>query len=506
MRISFKELCGVLKPERWMTGDRVGRREDPPPTGAALGVSIDSRSKDLKNKVFFALRGDRFDGHDFVVEALNQGALVGVVKVGFLTPPLQAALPPRALCMEVKDPLKSLSELAVFWRGRQKGLKVMGITGSVGKTTTKHLCFQMMRGDFKVAASSKSFNNFYGVPLSLLSTPRGTEFLIQEMGMNQKGEIRGLCRIASPDIVAVTTVGQAHIGPLAGQDQIAGEKEQIYLSAPPGAKAVFNLDNPYTREMYHRYRLKRKKEGGGEVLTFSCRREERADVFLQIVKKGVQSFVVEGHLQGVKGKGEVPLAGSHQLTNLGAACTLALSAGMSPHRVWDSLPSLSGPPGRFQWVRLKSGARALFDAYNGSPESVTALLDYFLSPLVKGKKILILGDLLELGSYLPGLQKQWSKTLSQNPLDTLWLIGKQSHALGRLLKTKNFKGTLHISENKSPEVCRQILKELKPSCVLALKASRKMQLETVLHSLQPLDREQGNNALQKKLCLGFYGD
>ncbi len=444
------------------------------------GVCADSRVSPMKDYIFFALKGPHFDGADFAKEALARGA-------GAVVLPSSAAKPGGVkpshpyLIIEVKDTLRALSDMASFWRKRLN-FKVIGITGSSGKTSTKNFLLQLLSLDFKVQAAPKSFNNRYGVPLSVLSVKEGTDFLVQEIGMNQKGEIKELCKTAFPSIKLVTSVGHAHIGKLGTQEAIAREKEQIYLTPPLEALCVFNLDNPYTQAMYQR---RVSKYGKGRVFTFSSR-EEKACVCLKIREVGASFLQLYGHIQGKRGEVKVKVAGPVHLHNVLAAATLARAAGLVPERIWERLSSLTLPSGRNQWIKLVNGTEVLFDAYNGSPESVKALLSYFLSPVVvKKKKALILGDFLELGNFLPLFQKQIARVLSTCPVECLWLIGSQAQSLGRLLKNMGFKGKLYLSLDKDPYVADKFFSALDNTYALALKASRKMKLEEILWEQDP---------------------
>jgi len=240
------------------------------------GVTIDSRDKDISNKIFFAISGKRFDGHDFIPEVLKKN--VGAIIVHRSLKPYfwEEKKNAHPVIIQVKDTLTSLRDLASFWRKKTR-LEVIGITGSSGKTTTKHLCFQLLQDNFSVMASPKSFNNQYGVPLSLLSVQEGKNYLIQEIGINRKGEIQGLCDIARPHIATVVTVGSAHIELFGSKENIAKEKEYIYKSLPSEGVAVFNKDNSYTTSMYEN----RKKFSVSHFLVFSSR-DPTADVFLKI--------------------------------------------------------------------------------------------------------------------------------------------------------------------------------------------------------------------------------
>ncbi len=473
MKLKVQELCLV------MDGQLVQRAKKELPI---IGVSIDSREAKLSGKIFFAIQGKRLNGHDFIEEALKKGVAVLVVHSNVSNEMLRRFF--SVSVIQVKDTLKALQNLSIHWR-EKIGFSVIGITGSVGKTTTKHFCFRLMEKFTSVQMNPKSFNNEYGVPLSLLHVREGTDFLIQEIGTSAKGEIQSLCQIARPDIVTVVQVGQAHIGNLGSEDEIAREKEQIYLHSSPKAKAVFNLDNPHTYAMYKSFQSQKSKK---ECLTFSTK-NKKADVFLEVKTIAVSHLVVSGHFQGVSASTQVPIVGEAHIHNLMAGGCLALLAGLKPAQVWESLPFCDLPSGRNQWFRLSSGAKALFDAYNASPESVMALLDYFFSPVVKGKKILILGDFLELGSKLEAFQKKLASRLSQSEVFLIWFIGTQADSLGKALREASCSAKIYLSSSYEEKLAKKIINMLNPSFVLALKASRKMRMEKILQHLEPLDSE-----------------
>ncbi|MDE0119259.1 MAG: UDP-N-acetylmuramoyl-tripeptide--D-alanyl-D-alanine ligase [Bdellovibrionales bacterium] len=480
MNLNTEELCSVIE------GCFLQKKYHTP----FRGVSIDSREADLNQKIFFAIKGAQFDGHDFLDQALKKGANILIVHktVSFNTN--------SVTIIQVDDTLKALHRLASWWRQKLK-FSVIGITGSTGKTTTKNFCLTLLNpkgltgadlpGGFSwetIIASPKSFNNTYGVPLTLLSATENTKMVIQEIGMNQKGEIKTLCQLAQPDIVTVTQVGSSHIGMLGDKAGIAREKEEIYINSPK-AIGVFNLDDSYTKAMYERWNRHDKTR---KALCFSSQ-NPKADVFFQVKQINKYSLSMTGHLQGVSGSVIVPVVGAAHLNNLMAASALALAAGGIEHQIWQNLSLCRLPEGRNQWIPLSSGAQALFDAYNASYESVMALLDYFLSPAIKAEKILILGDFMELGAYLRKLQMDVAHKLVQSPVTLIWLIGDQASSFEKILKEQDYKAEVYCSKNFDLAIVKKILPLLSPSTVVAFKASRKMQMEKVLTHFQPQKEE-----------------
>ena len=257
MNLNTEILCSIIK----------GRFLHKKNQTSFRGVSIDSREADLNQKIFFAIKGVHFDGHDFLDQALKKGVSVLVVHKTVSCNTNSTTI------IEVNDTLKALHLLTSWWR-KKLNFSVIGITGSTGKTTTKNFCLTLLAStkfpssshsksnpppppplhpeEKTLIASPKSFNNMYGVPLTFLSATENTKIVIQEIGMNQKGEIKNLCQLAQPDIVVVTQIGSSHIGILGNKASIAKEKEEIYINSPK-ATGVFNLDDPYTRDMYDRW-------------------------------------------------------------------------------------------------------------------------------------------------------------------------------------------------------------------------------------------------------------
>ena len=456
------------------------------------GVSIDSRENNLTGKIFFAIQGHQFDGHDFISEAVQKqvGALVVHSIKGFQE---NKQLIKKIPVVQVKDTSKALQKLSAYWR-KKHNLKVIGITGSAGKTTTKYFCLKLLEQELSVLASPKSYNNIYGVSLTILSavsavssdtaaSGKKLDYIIQEMGMNHLGEIKALCEIAPPCICAVVNVGSSHIGLMGDRKKIAKEKEQIYKNSTLDAVHIYNLDNPYTKLMYDSHTDRQKR-----IFTFSSQ-VEKVDVFLQVDQCKADSLKVSGHFQGVSGSAHVPVSGKINMNNLMCAAAIALAAGLPPDRLWSYLSLCHLPTGRNQWVDLSSGGKVLFDAYNASPESTLALMDHFLSQVVKGEKALILGDFMELGSYLPNFYQILVQklTLSQKDLSFICFIGEQGEMLKEALNRSGCQTKLILSRHFDHQLAQKIMSMLNPSSVLAFKASRKVQLEKFLMYFKPIN-------------------
>ena len=477
--ISIQELCeatsGQLLQNSLVSG--ISKKN------SFTGVSIDSREKNLKGKIFFAIKGNNFDGHDFINEAIQKQ--VGAVLVHSVEEIQIKNHSVKVPIVQVADTSQALQQLSAYWR-KKNNLKIIAITGSTGKTTTKHFCLKLMEQEFSVLASPKSYNNIYGVSLTLLSagtshTDKKPDYIIQEMGMNHPGEIKTLCQIAPPTISTVVNVGASHVGFMGGMDNIAREKEQIYKHSISESIHVYNLDNPYTKAMYDSHKNVQKKTFSGQ--------DKNADVFLQVDQCGMDYLKVSGHFQGVSGSAQVPVTGAAHLNNLMCALALSLAAGVSPDHLWSSVSLCRLPVGRNQWVDLSSGGKVLFDAYNASPESTIALMEHFLSQVVKGEKVLILGDFMELGSYLSNFYQTLAQKLTvvQKDLSFICFIGEQGEMFKEALDQTGCQIKVILSKHCDHQLAQKIMSMLNPSSVLAFKASRKMQLEKFLMYFKPVN-------------------
>jgi UDP-N-acetylmuramoyl-tripeptide--D-alanyl-D-alanine ligase len=441
------------------------------------GVSTDSREK-LNGKLFIALKGERMDAHQFVAAAIGNGASAVMVHEDL---PEFAALKSKAAFFFVNDTLKGLQDLAKFWRVKHDFLTI-GITGSNGKTSTKEFLYALIK-DFKPTVASKgSFNNHWGVPLSILSAGPDCEILILEMGMNHLGELTTLVRIAQPDIVGVTMVGRSHIGELGSQENVAKAKQEIYF-ASPSAIGIYNVDNQWTRAMYADAKISARSR----MITFSSH-VPRSDVSIRAERLTSDAMQVTGEIGGVKGVASVKVFGRHNIVNLEAAAAFAWAAGMTPEAIWKKLNGLEASSwGRNQWIKMPTGTMVLFDGYNANPESMTALLKNLYELEAMGKKFLILGEMLELGSESPSAHREIGELVGKINVDGLWFIGEHHKDVETGLRSTGFANPAFFSDKFDPAISQQIKSELSPQDVVAIKASRGTKLETVLEhwGLQP---------------------
>jgi len=347
--------------------------------GVFAGVSTDSRSIE-RGQLFFALRGERFDGHTFAGAAAERGAAGAVVER-----PLDAALPQ----LVVRDALTALTALARHWRDRSRAL-VIGVGGSNGKTTTKELLAAILAESGPTLATRGNLNNHIGVPLTLLRLEPEHRYAVIEMGANHPGEIAALAAAARPSIALVTNAGDEHLegfGNLAG---VARSEGEIYAALPAEGTAVINADDPF-------HELWRGMARGSRIRTFGieARAEVRATAIQGRIEQGgfVTAFTLA--LPGASERVKLRLAGRHNVLNAAAAAAAAHATGASPASIVAGLEHTRPVGGRLQLKHGTRGAWVIDDSYNANPSSMRAGIDVLCA--LPGEHWLVLGEMAELG-------------------------------------------------------------------------------------------------------------
>jgi UDP-N-acetylmuramoyl-tripeptide--D-alanyl-D-alanine ligase len=446
------------------------------------GLGTDTR-KSLKGQIFLAIKGDRFDGHDFLKNAVEQGALALIIDKA--TDDLET-LKSAVTVIQVKNTLQALQSLAQAYRKTLK-TKIVGITGSNGKTTTKEFAAAILSEQFKVSASQKSFNNHFGVPLTILEIPSYAQVALLEMGMNHAGEITELSKIAEPDIVVCTTVGRAHIGNFSnGIQGVAAAKEEIYL-ANPKAIQIFNHDNEFTHQMFERASKARGTDG---LLVYSAF-TAGADVSLRANRMDLTSMDVIGHIKGIKGEARVGIFGRHNIVNLMAAASIAVVLKMEPEQIWKSMSKCKTGWGRNQLFKLPNGSTILFDAYNANPDSMSLLIKNTFELQCAGKKVAILGEMLELGAEAEKAHVDLGEAVANTDIEHVWFYGPSYRFFEIGFKRSGTSKTIDVSEGYDESLAKKVLSMLNPSDIVILKASRGMRMEQVLQSWLPAQTKQG---------------
>lgn len=439
------------------------------------GIGSDTR-KDLKGKLFFALRGENFDAHDFLEKALEQGAAGLVIDKKEKFEELERKMAFAVTVFLVSDTLKALQSLAQHYR-KELGTQILSITGSNGKTTSKEFCAQVLSSFFNVHYNEGSFNNHWGVPFSLLQLKPEHQVGIIEMGMNHAHEIEELVNIANPNVVVCTMVGNAHIEHFGSQEKIAEAKQEIYQFSSPEAIRIFNLDNSHTFKMYEKFGKTHQK-----TFTFSENISE-ADVSLRVVDSSISGLVIEGAIGDRPNKIEVNVFGEHNITNVMVAATAALAFRIPAEKIWDALKKIKTSWGRNQFVTSDRGSQILFDGYNANPDSVRSLLHNFAQLKSTGLKIAILAEMLELGEKSDEFHHQIGELAAQAGVDYIFFYGKPGAAFKAGVNSSSFKGSCFIYEDFNAEIVEKIRSLEQPNTLICVKGSRGMKTERVVQGL-----------------------
>ena len=393
------------------------------------GISIDTRS--LKpGEAFFAIKGEVHDGHDFATAAMAAGAGILVVAEGRLPGLGRSSVP----MIVVHDVLAALEKVGAAARARSKA-KIIAVTGSVGKTTTKEALRHVLSAVGKVHASDKSFNNHWGVPLTLARLPEDADYGVFEIGMNHPGEIRPLVGLVRPHIAIVTLIAAAHLGFFRNLDEIARAKAEIFEGVERGGHAVLNRDD-------ERFKLLEKLARAAGIDHVAGFGEHAQSKFrLLKVKLGPESSTITAEIAGDEIVARIGSPGRHIVQNVLAVLGAAHLAGADIARVAAALADLTPESGRGRRHVLHhpGGPITLIDeSYNANPASMKAAIELLdASPVEgKGRRIAVLGDMLELGDHAPKLHAGLADIITATSTDLVLLAGPKMKALADRLGTE----------------------------------------------------------------------
>jgi UDP-N-acetylmuramoyl-tripeptide--D-alanyl-D-alanine ligase len=455
--LSLREIVESLNGEL-ITGD---------PDARITGVSTDTRS--LKpGDLFFALKGET-DGHRYVAAALNAGAVAAIVSDTSAVPSeTQAGI------VKVEDTLWALGDLASYYR-QKFDVKVIGVTGSVGKTTTKEMIDAILSRKWRVLKNEMNFNNEIGVPLTLFNIDRCHEVVILEMGMRGIGEIRRLASIAKPSIGVITNVGMSHIERLGSQGAIADAKSELLAELPSDGTAVLNYEDGY-------YEVLRDRFPGRRISFGSCKGADVIGARIKSRRNGCYSFVVmvEGGAIEVK----LQVVGLHNVFNALAAAAAARALDVDLYTIRDGLEAFSSPAMRMEIVKNKAGFTVINDAYNANPASMSASLRTLQSLTGYKRKIAVLGDMLELGDYGPKAHHDIGSSVAEGEIDLLVTVGDLGRLIADGARESGFPEECILSFSDSVEAGEKIKDDVRRGDVVLVKGSRALKMEEIVRALQ----------------------
>jgi len=436
----------------------------PSPGAAPLAfssVSIDSRTLE-PGALFVAIRGPRFDGHEFLAAAAASGAAAALVD----HEPLAAAGLPL---VRVADTTRALAELARHLR-RRAALPLVAVTGSVGKTTTKDMAARLLATRGPVLKTEGNLNNQYGLPLTLLRLRPEHTAAVVELGMSAPGEIRALARVAEPDVAIITKIAPVHLEFFADEDAIAAAKAEILEGLRPGGAAVLNGDDPRLRRVGERF--------GGRVVWFG--HDRRCDVSAESWLGSASGMRFDLRVEGRSFDVALPLAGPHFVSNFLAAAAAAHVLGVAPEAMVEAALGLVPGRHRGELRPLGEGVTLLDDCYNSSPAALEAAV--VALGLLPGRRVAFLGDMLELGPTGPALHRERGRALAGR-VDAVIGVGPLSRELVDGAREAGLPADALAHFASAAQAATAAAGIVRRGDAVLVKASRGLRLEAVVDAL-----------------------
>ncbi|NNM70836.1 UDP-N-acetylmuramoylalanyl-D-glutamyl-2,6-diaminopimelate--D-alanyl-D-alanine ligase [Enterovirga aerilata] len=437
---------------------------------AATGVSIDTRTIQ-PGDLFVAIAGEARDGHDFVRAAIERHAAAAIVAEG-----KAGSLSDAGPLVVVPDPLDFMRRLGCTARARTAA-RVLAVTGSVGKTGTKEALRLVLSRFGETHASVASYNNHWGVPLTLARIPKDSRFGVFEIGMNHAGEIAPLTRMVRPEVAVVTTIEPVHIGHFRSILGIADAKAEIFEGLEPGGVAVINRDNPY----FDRLLAHAAASNAGRVISFG--EHEAADVRALRIATGPDASMVEANVLGRTAVYRVGAAGRHMALNSLAVLAAAAALGLDPNEAAGGLAELSAPVGRGERIRLRhpdGEFLAIDESFNANPASMRAALATLATVEARGRRIAVLADMGELGEMGPKAHADLAEAVVASKADLVFAAGPLMRGLWDALPAR-LRGAYAQS---AAELEGAVLDAVRPGDAVMIKGSKFTQVSKIVAALK----------------------
>ena len=414
-----------------------------------------------KGDTYIGIKGEKFDGSSFWKDALNNGAETVIIN-NIKLDEIEEYKKQNKNIIQVEDTIKAIGEMASYKIKIQKGkynLKVVGVTGSVGKTSTKDIIANVLSNKYKVLKTEGNNNNHIGLPLTILRL-QDEEIAVIEMGMNHLGEISYLTKIAKPDIAVITNIGTSHIGNLGSRENILKAKLEI-LEGMDKKKIVINNDNDLLNKWYL------ENKNNIEIHTFGIKNES------------------EFNAKNIKLK-EVPVGGEHFILNALCGLTVGKLLNLNNEEIKNGIKDFKLTAKRMEINHLKNNITIINDSYNASYESMKASISN-LKNMNGERKIAVLGDMFELGDFSEKLHKEVGTEIYKNKIDKLYLIGNYSKFIGEEAEKEGYKKeNIFYFENKD-ELFNNLKNNLKSGDVILIKASNGMKLFEIAEKLKNIN-------------------
>ncbi|HXV78220.1 MAG TPA: UDP-N-acetylmuramoyl-tripeptide--D-alanyl-D-alanine ligase, partial [Candidatus Polarisedimenticolaceae bacterium] len=426
---------------------------------------IDTRRLETRG-VFFALKGERTDGHRFLGQAAERGAAAVIQQQPEADAPAPAGL------ILVADVAVALAACGSWVRRMLRPKKWIAVTGSNGKTTTKELIAEALTAGYRVHRTPGNLNNHLGVPLSLLACPADAEMVVLEMGMSGYGEIAALAGMADPDVALITNVRAAHLAAFDSLDDIAAAKGELFAVLRDEATAVVNLDDTLVRVQAARH--------VGPRVTFG--QHPAADVQMEEVhSRFVPGSEVVFRHAGRRYRVSLRIGGAHAAFNAVAAAAVVVAAGADVGAGIERMERLEAGPGRGRVHRLQRGMMLVDDSYNSSPAALASVLETLRVSQTEGRRVLVMGDMLELGRMEGALHREAGKRAAAAGVKLLFAVGAASRAAAESARRAGVPEVHHHADSR--KAAESIVEFLHPGDLIVVKGSRAVGLERVVQAL-----------------------
>lgn len=468
----------------------------------AMGLTWDSRTVH-PGDIYVALPGERVDGHDYVAAALRAGALVALTMQPLEESVLTVARELGCAIIDVPDTAAAVTDLASAWRSQIQG-RVIGLTGSTGKTTTKNLVREVLSSTLKTTATTGNQNNELGVPKTLLAADADTQAVVVEMGMRGAGQLADLCDFVRPEVGIIVNVGESHIELLGSRDNIARAKAELLCALPEGTgTAVINADDDYASfvRAYARLDARRVKTvlfdgSAGAAARFASDDPAYAGVpavwadHIELDEQGrprfelhVRGFSDGAHAEEIVVPCALVLRGLHNVANACAAAAVGCVCGVPVEKSATALSAAEPEAGRQEVVAARGGFTVVNDAYNANPDSMRASLSTFCALAVPGRRVAVLGDMGELGDYAVACHEGIGSFAAALPLDRLVCIGELSEHLADAAVRAGMDSERVVRAKTLSDVLGDLDVFLEPGDAVLVKASHFMGLERIVEGL-----------------------
>jgi len=437
----------------------------PPPAKHIAGVSTDSRTVQ-SGELFFAIKGDVYDGHDFVGQALQKNAVAAVVAQAWYD--AHRANFPSAPIIAANDTLQAFQEFARYYR-KKFAIPVVALSGSSGKTTTKEAIYTVLSQRHNVLRNKKSFNNHIGVPATLYDLRKDHDILLVEVGTNHFGELERLSYLVEPDVCLLTNIGHAHLEFFQSLDGVVRAKMEIFAHARPSATSIYNSDDPVLAKQVFPTRDKLSfglKEGAqvrGKIKGCDDLARYKFEIFGKTIK--------------------LPVSGRHNVYNGLAAAAVGRHFSMDVKEIKRGLENLQPMDNRMQVYKVNS-LTIIDDSYNSNPSSCAAALASMTEMKIKrgGRRVAVLGDMLELGEFSVQEHENLAKVIAENKTDALFLFGQATEFTAKRAEDLGVPTVAHFTDKDA--LHQRLNGFLRPHDLVLVKGSRNMRMETVVKSVK----------------------